>query len=123
MRLFEKLADDKPVIKEKAKGEPEVTILRRNETGGGEDSLKEKSDGKEVVQSLVDKIPDDIFERTRVRKKKVAFKEETELLGLEQESGEWPTVEQDAEEKKLSGGVESGMKIRRRAAMTKIVYA
>ena len=88
MRLLEKLADDKSVIKEKGKGEPEVTILRRNETVGGEDSLKEKSDGKEVVQSLVDKIPDDILERTRVRKKKVAFREEAEHLGQEQESGE-----------------------------------
>ena len=75
MRLLEKLADDEPVIKKNAKEEPEVTILRRNETGGGDDSLKEKFDGKEVVQSLVDKIPDDILERTRVRKKKVAFKE------------------------------------------------
>ena len=53
MRLLEKLADDKPVIREKDKEEPEVTILRRNETGGGEDSLKEKSDGKEVVQSVI----------------------------------------------------------------------
>ena len=80
MRLLEKLADDKPVIKEKSTEEPEVTILRRNETGGGEDSLKEKSDGKEVVQSLADKILDDILERTRVRKRKVAFKEEAETL-------------------------------------------
>ena len=39
MRLLEKLAHDKPVIKEKDKEEPEVTILRRNETGGDEDSL------------------------------------------------------------------------------------
>ena len=106
MRLLEKLVDDKPVIKEKGKEEPEVTILRRNETGGGEDSLKEKSDGKEVVQSLVDKIPDEILEQTRVRKKKVAFKEEAEHLGLEQESGEWPTVEEDAEEEKMSGECE-----------------
>ena len=82
MRLLEKLADDKPVIKEKGKEKPEVTILRRNETGGGADSIKEKSDGKEVVQSLVEKIPDDILERTRVRKKKVAFKEEAEHPGL-----------------------------------------
>ena len=104
MRLLEKLAEDKPVIKEKGKEEPEVTILRRNETGGGEDSLKEKSDGKEVVQSLVDKIPDDILERTRVRKKKVTFKEGAEHLDLEHlESGEWPTVEEVAEEEKLSG--------------------
>ena len=59
------------MIKEKGKEEPEVTILRRIEAGGGEDSLKEKSDGKEVMQLLVDKIPDDILERTRVWKKKV----------------------------------------------------
>ena len=44
-------------------------------------------DGKEVVQSLVEKIPDEILEQTRVRKKKVAFKEEAEYLGLDQESG------------------------------------
>ena len=106
MRFFEKLADDKPVIKEKHKEEPEVTILRRNETGGGLDSVKEKSDGKEVVQSLVDKIPDDILERTRASKKKVAFKEEVEHLGLGQESVEWPTVEEDAGEEKLSGECE-----------------
>ena len=119
-RLLKKLADDKPVIKEKGKEEPEDTILRRNEAGGGEDTLKETYDGKEVVQSLVDKIPDDILERTRVRKKKVAFKKEAEHLGLGQESGEWPTVKEDAGEEKLSGSVKSGMKVRRRAAMTKM---
>ena len=58
------------------------------------------------MQSLVDKIPGDILERTRVRKKKVAFKEEAEHLGLGQESGEWPTVEEDAVEEKLSGECE-----------------
>ena len=87
MRLLEKLADDKPVIRGKGKEEPEVKILRRHEIGGGEDSLKEKPDGKKVVQLLVDKIPDDILERTRVRKKKLAFKEEADHLGLGQESG------------------------------------
>ena len=87
MRLLEKLADDKPVIKEKDKEEPEVTILRRNEAGGVKDSLKQKSNGKKVVHSLVDKLPEDILERTRVRKKRVAFKEGAEQLGLEQESG------------------------------------
>ena len=94
------------MIKEKGKEEPEVTILRRNEAGGGEDCLKEKSDKKEVVQSLIDKVPDDTLERTRVRKKKVEFKEEAEHLGLGQESGEWPTVEEDAGEEKLSGECE-----------------
>ena len=62
------------MIEIESKEEPEVTILRRNETVGSEDSLNESNpDGKEVVQSLVDKIPDDILERTRVRKKKAAF--------------------------------------------------
>ena len=107
MRLLEKLADDKPVIEGKSKEEPEVTILRRNETVDGEVSLKESNpDGKEVVQSLFDKIPDDIIERTRVRKEKVAFKEEAEHLGLGQESGEWSTEEEDAGEEKLSGECE-----------------
>ena len=107
MRLLKKVANDKPVIEGKGKEEPEVTILRRNETVGGGDSLKESNpDGKEVVQSLVDKIPDDILERTRVRKKKVVFKEEAEHLGIGQESGEWSTEEEDAGEEKLSGECE-----------------
>ena len=41
-RLLDKLADDKPVVKEKGEEEPEVTILRRNEADGGEDSSKER---------------------------------------------------------------------------------
>ena len=109
MRLLEKLADDKPVIEIKGREEPEVTILRRDETVGNEDSLRGSSpDGKEVVQSLVDRIPDDILEWTRVRKKKVAFKEEAEHLGLGQESGEWSTSteEEDTGEEKLSGECE-----------------
>ena len=107
MRLLEKLADDKPVIEGKGKEEPEVTILRRSETVGDEDTSEERNpDGKEIVQSLVDKIPDDILERTRVRKKKVAFEEEAEHLGRGQESGEWPTEEEDVGEEKLSGECE-----------------
>ena len=103
-RLLEKLADDKSVIKEKGREEPEVTILRMKEADSGEDSRKENKSGeREVVQSLVDKIPEDILERTRVRRKNVAFKDEAEHLGLSQESGEWPTAEEDAEEEKLSG--------------------
>ena len=107
MRLLEKLADDKPVIEGKCKEEPEVTILRMSETVVGENSLDESNpDGKEIVQSLVDRIPDDILERTRVKKKKVAFKEEAEHLGIGQESGEWPTEGEDATEEKLSGECE-----------------
>ena len=62
------------------------------------------------MQSLVDKIPDDIRERTRVRKRKGAFMEEAEHLGLGQESGERSTStdagEEDAGEEKLSGECE-----------------
>ena len=109
MRLLKKLADDKPVNEIKGRKEPEVTILRRNETVGNADSLRgSNTDGKEVVRSLVDKIPDNILERTQVRKKKVAFKEEAEHLGLGQESGEWSTSTEEEEtgEEKLSGECE-----------------
>ena len=59
-RLLEKLADEKPVVKEKGEEEPEVTILRRIEADGSEDSSEErKPDGREVVQSLVERIPED----------------------------------------------------------------
>ena len=109
MRLLEKLADDKPVNEIKGREEPEVTTLQRNETVGNADSLRgSNTDGKEVVWSLVDKIPDNILERTRVRKKKVAFKEEAEHLGLGQESGEWSTSTEEEEtgEEKLFGECE-----------------
>ena len=103
-RLLENLADDEPVVRNIDKDEPEVTKLRRNAALYGEDSLKEKqSDDKEVVQSLVEKIPEKILRQTMVRKKKGSFREEAEHFGLGQESGEWPTSEEDAEEEKLSG--------------------
>ena len=102
--LLENLVDDKPVVRTNDKDEPEVSILRRDEAAYGEDSLKEKQlDDKDVVQSLLEKIPEEILRRTMVRKKKVTFREEAEHLGLSQESGEWPTSEEDAEEVKLSG--------------------
>ena len=66
--------------------------------------MKEKQlDGKNVAQSLVEKIPEEILRRTIVRKKKMKFNEEAEHLGFGQESGEWATSEEDAEEEKLSG--------------------
>ena len=55
------------------------------------------------MQSLVEKILEEILRRTMVRKKKVTFNEKAEHLGLSQESGEWATSEEDAEEEKLSG--------------------
>ena len=102
--LLENLADDKPVVRNNDKDESEVTTLRRNEAAYGEDSLNEKQlDEKDVVQSLVQKVPEETLRQTMVRKKKVSFREEAEHLGLGQESGEWPTSEEDAEEEKLSG--------------------
>ena len=106
MRLLEKLSDDKPVIQEKGQEEPEVTILRRKETVSNTDSSRGSvTDSKDVVRSLVDKIPESILEQTKARKKKVAFKEEAEHLGLGQESGEWSmfTEEKETGEGKLSG--------------------
>ena len=107
-RLLEKLADDKPGNVGKNREEPEVTILRRSETVGIADPPRGSgTDGKEFVRSLVDKIPDIILERTQVRKKKVAFKEEAEHLGLGQEFGEWSsTEEEETGEEKLSGECE-----------------
>ncbi|XP_063720211.1 myosin-11-like [Symsagittifera roscoffensis] len=108
-RLLKKLADDKPVNVGKGREEPEVTILRRSETVGNADSPRGSvTDGKEVVRSLVDKIPDNILERTQVRKKKVAFKEEAEHLGLGQESGGVVHVHgrRETGEEKLSGECE-----------------
>ena len=101
-RLLEKLADDKPVIQENSKEEPEVTILRKSGiVSDGSTSKVTNTDGKEVVQSLVEKIPADILEQTRVRKKRVEFKEEAEYLGLGQESGERST---STEEGNTEGG-------------------
>ena len=106
MRLPEKLADDKPVVQDKGAEEPEVTILSRKADGREDSSKERKPDGREVVQSLVERIPEDILERNMIRKKKVAFKEEAEHLGLGQESGERDSAEEDAEEENLSGECE-----------------
>ena len=105
MRLLEKLSDEKPVIQEKGQEEPEVTILRRKETVNNTDSSRGSvTDSKDVVRSLVDKIPENILEQTNVRKKKVTFKEDTEHLGLGQQSGECSMfTEEETGEGKLSG--------------------
>ena len=63
--LLEKLADDKLVVRSNNKDEPEVTMLSRSEAARGEDSLKEKQlEDKEIVQTLVEKIPEEILRRT-----------------------------------------------------------
>ena len=103
-RLLENLTDNRPVVRNNDENEPEVSLLRRNEAAYGGDLLKEKQlDDNDVVHSLNEKIAAEILRQTMVRKKKVTFREEAEDLGLCQESGEWPTSEEDAEEEKLSG--------------------
>ena len=79
--LLEKLADDKPVSQENCREEPEVTILRKNGTASDRNTSQVTNlDGKEVVQSLVENIPAELLEQTRVRRKRVEFKEEAEYL-------------------------------------------
>ena len=103
-RLLEKLADDKPVVRNNDKDKPEVTILKRGKAARGEDSMTGgQPDHKENVRTLVEKIPEDILRWTRFRKKKVSFKEGAEHLGLDQESGDWPKTEGDSGEENLSG--------------------
>ena len=107
--LLEKLADDKPVIQENCKEEPEITILRKSGTASDRNTSKVTNlDGKEVVQSLVEKIPAELLEQTRVRRKRVEFKEEAEYLGPGQESGELSTSteEENTEGESLSGECE-----------------
>ena len=122
-RLLEKLADDKPVIQENSKEEPEVTMNYND----GNTSKVTNPDGKEVVQSLVEKIPADILEQTRVRKKRVEFKEEAKYLGLGQESGSGPRPcprsKEALKEENCPGNVKCGMRTRKRAATIKIVSA
>ena len=57
---------------------------------------------KDVVRTLVEKIPEGILRRTTLRRKKILFKEEVEDLGLGQEYGEWPPQERDGKEENLS---------------------
>ena len=44
-------------------------------------SKESTTDSKEVVRSLVEKIPEKILEQTKVRDKKVTFREEIEHPG------------------------------------------
>ena len=44
------------MVKEKGKEESEFTMLKKNDADGSDDSLKEKKpDGKEVVQSSIER--------------------------------------------------------------------
>ena len=102
-RLLGKLADDKPVDRNNDDDKPEVTLLKKEEAAQGEDSTTRQPDDKEIVRTLVEKIPEDILRQTTLRKKKVTFKNETEHLEPDQESGECSKSEGNSEEEISSG--------------------
>ena len=78
-----------------------------------------ESENKEVVQTLVEKIPEETIYRTTLRRERVSFKEEVEHLGLDQESGESPKPERDGEEENWSGELEERDDGRRRMMVTR----
>ena len=75
-KLFERQADDKPVVPESGKDKPENTILRRGQLKQEGDLIK----SKKVVRTLIERIPEEVLRRTTIRNKKVTFKEEGEHL-------------------------------------------
>ena len=58
------------------------------------------------MQTLVERIPEEVLRPTKIRRKRVLFKEEAEHLGLDKEYGEWPKPERDGEEENFSGEAE-----------------
>ena len=122
-RLLVKLADDKPVARNNEKDKLEVSILKRGKAAQGEDSTIRQPDIKEVVRTLVEKIPEDILRQTTLRKKKVTFKRGAEHLGPDQYSGEWSKSERVSEEDIYPRNRMNGRMTQRRVAMTKTVFA
>ena len=123
-RLLEKLAGDKPVVSNNGKDLPEFTILKRGEVTHGEDSMKTKDpESKDVVRTLVEKIPEAILKRTTLRRKRMSFKEEAEYLGLDQESCEW-LKQKDKVNRKVCQGIQKKSKVtRRKVMMSKTIFA
>ena len=79
MRLLENLAAAKPVVSTRRDGEPEFTITRRKEPSRDKNSMKAGDPGnKEMIRTLVNKIPEEKLKQTTLRRKEVAFKEEIE---------------------------------------------
>ena len=98
--------------------------MRSREAARGEDTLKEKPpDDKEIVQTLVEKIPEEILRWTTFRKKKMSFREEAEHLGPGEESGSGRHQKKTLKKRNCPGSPTNGMKTQRRVAMTKIVFA
>ena len=75
-KLLERQADEKPVVPKSGKYKPEVTILKRGELKLDGDLIK----SKEIVRTLIERIPEEVLRRTTIRNKRVTFKEECEHL-------------------------------------------
>ena len=71
--LLQKLADDKPADTSEKGNEPEITIMKRTKVGSGEDKSSEDRDpeGKEVVGTKVESIPEEVLMETKLRRKKM----------------------------------------------------
>ena len=69
--LLQKLADDKPVVRNNDNNKPDITISKIGEAAHGEDSTIGK-ENKEVVWTLVEKIPEDTLRHSKVMRKKVS---------------------------------------------------
>ena len=72
MRLLQKVADNKPVVTNEIKDEPEITILRKTKVGphGDIQSGDKELDSKELLQTLVDWVLEEIVMQTSLRKKR-----------------------------------------------------
>ena len=122
-RLLEKLADDKPVARYNDKDKPEVTILKKGEAAQGEDSTIRQPDDKEVMRTLVEKIPEDILRQTTLRKKKVTFKKIAEHLGPDQKSGSGRNQKETVRKRIFPGSRKNGRMTQRRVLMIKTNFA
>ena len=80
MRLFEKLADDKPVVSTRKKDEPEITIIGRKEVSCEESPLQNgEPENKEVVRTIVENISEDKLKQTTLRRKKSRLKKKLKI--------------------------------------------
>ena len=103
-KLLERLADDEPVFSESGKNRPEVIILKRGEVEHDGDLMKSREpESREIVRTLVERIPEEVLRGTTIRNKRVSFKEEFEHFELDQESGEWPQPGRNGEDDNFSG--------------------
>ena len=88
MRLLERLVDDKPVVSTRRNGEPETTIMRREEVSRDGDSMKDgEPENKEVVRPLVEKIAGTYSGEQRYEGRKGRSKKKFKILDFAKSTG------------------------------------